>query len=228
MKNHTKKIFMATVLSLIFLSTFLAVDMISAKPGPPDEDVPGNQYRGKMGAGESKSFRFRNRFRMQLKTNASADVDIECDAEEVGERNFQLEVNTSAGQKVSVKVDGSNTEVNLENGNQIQTRNQNRYRYREKFMVNVSLNETQPEQAKLTLETEEEKTTWAYYDEVAGEWVESASEYVNGAITTVTDHFSVWTVLSPEESEIDAYPLMIGIIGIGIVGLIMKYRKKLH
>ena len=229
----SKKIFAVSVFGLILVTSMLAINNIAAAPSTPGKEVPvdSDQYKGNVDAGANNTYRFKNRFQFQLRTNASADVDIEADVDGIGDRSFSLSGNTSSGQKLSLRFEDEDAEVGLEKGNRVQARNQNRYRYQEKFMMNASLNGTGQVQARLELTTENSDSTWAYYDEEAEEWIEVVSEYSNGVLSAETDHFSVWTVLETESDEgaaIDGYPLLFGLVGVGVLGIALLTKKRRH
>ncbi len=227
MKVQTKKMFVSALLCLMILTVYAAVDTLAV--GPATEDVNANSYKGNMNAGEEKQLRFRNRFQLKLKANCSIETDIEADVDGIGDREFSFEVNTSAGQKLSLKFQANNSELNMGDGAQIRTRSQNRYRYQEKFMFNASLNQTgEPLKAKLMLKTQDQTAKWAYYDEAASEWVEVESTYQDGYLVAETDHFSVWAVITPESTTaptIDGYSAILAIAALGVLGMIVKIRK---
>ncbi len=211
----------------MILTVYAAVDTLAV--GPVSEDVNGNSYKGNMNAGDEKQLRFRNRFQLKLKTNCSIETDIEADVDGIGDREFSFEINTSAGQKLSLKFQANNSEMNMGENSQIKTKSQNRFRYQEKFMFNASLNQTgEPLKAKLMLKTQTQNAKWAYYDETTSEWVEVESSYQDGYLVAETTHFSVWAVLTPESAAaptIDGYSALLAFAAIGVLGLIMKMKK---
>lgn len=226
MKVQTKKLLASAFLCFMVLTVYSAIDTIAV--GPVSEDVNQNTYNGNMNAGEEKQLRFRNRFQLQLKANCSIEMDIEADVDAIGDREFSFELNTTSGQKLSLKFQANNSEMNMGENSQIQTRSQNRFRYQEKFMFNASLNQSgEALKAKLMLKTQNQNAKWAYYDEAASEWVEVETSYQDGYLVAETDHFSVWAVLTPETSalSIDGYSALLGFVAIGVLGLIAKIRK---
>ena len=149
---------------------------------------------------------------------------MDVDVDGVGDREFQLEVNTRTTAELTIRINASEESKGLEEGKRVQTRNQNRYQYREQFQVNLECSE--PVEAKLSLRTGDPDAQWAYYDEETEEWVTNPSTYEDGVLTTETDHFSTWTVLTVEEDSIPSYTL-IGLVSIGsIVGLLFIIKKK--
>jgi len=169
-------------------------------------------------------FKFRNQFQFQIRTNNTVDLVMDVDVDAVGAREFQLELNTTERVELTIRINASDESRGLEDGgNKVQAQNQNRYRYQEQFQVNLECDGDV--QAKLQIKTSDSQAQWAYYDENQAEWVTVESSYQDGVLTTETDHFSTWTVLTPDES-IPSYPL-IGLVSIGsIVGLLFIIKKK--
>jgi hypothetical protein len=228
---NAKKIFAITVLGLFTLSVLGAIDMVAAQgqgQGGPQE-INGNQYAGSLSPGEAHQYRFKNKFAFQVQTNQSMEMDMECDADAVGEREFQLMLNTSNGgedTKLQIRIQAENSAAGLTNGAKIQARNQNKYQYQNKFMANLSYNGTGTFQARLRIDCSNPDATWAYLDETTDELVTVDSELVDGFLETETDHFSLWTVVEPEaESTIDGYSI-VGILGaFGIMGAVLIKKR---
>ncbi|QEE17105.1 hypothetical protein DSAG12_02937 [Promethearchaeum syntrophicum] len=220
MKN-INKVVLLSIVGFLLLGSYMTVANAQT---PPVETVDGNQYQGTIEGNETNQYRFRNQFQFQLRVNQSVDLDMEVDVDGVGDREFQLEVNTRTNAELTIRINASDESLGLEEGKKLQARNQNRYQYREQFRVNLTCDE--PVEAKLSLKTGDPEAQWAYFDEETEEWVTNPSSYQNGVLTTETDHFSVWTVLTVEEDAISSYGL-IGIVSIGsIVGLLFIIKKK--
>jgi len=198
--------------------------LATAQEPPVETPVNTNQYQGSIAGNETNQFTFRHRFQFQLRTNATVELDMDVDVDDVGDREFQLEVNTRTNAELTIRINGSDESMGLEEGNKLQARNQNRYRYQEQFRLNISCDE--PVEAKLSINTTDSGAKWAYYDEDKEDWVTVESSYQDGVLTAETNHFSVWTVLTPDESSIPAYTL-IGFVTIGsIMGLLIITKKK--
>ncbi len=198
--------------------------LATAQEPPVETPVNTNQYQGSIAGNETNQFTFRHRFQFQLRTNATVELDMDVEVDQVGDREFQLEVNTQEHAELTIRINGSDESMGLEEGNQLQARNQNRYRYQEQFRLNISCD--QPVEAKLSINTTDSGAKWAYYDEDKEDWVTVESSYQDGVLTAETNHFSVWTVLTLDESSIPAYTL-IGFVTIGsIMGLLIITKKK--
>ena len=212
------------LIGFLLMGSYLT--LATAQEPPKETAVSQNKYQGSIAGNETNQFTFRNRFQFQLRVNQSVNLNMEVDVDEVGAREFQLEVNTQEQAELTIRINASDESLGLEEGKKVQARNQNRYQYREQFQVNLSCDE--PVEAKLSLKTGDSEAQWAYYDENKAEWVTVPSTYENGVLTTETDHFSTWTVLTPEEegTSIPGYTL-IGLATISsIMGLLFIIKKK--
>jgi len=220
MKN-TNKVVLLSIVGFLLMGSYLT--LATAQTPPVETAVAQNQYQGEIAGNETSQFRFRNQFQFQIRTNQTVDLVMDVDVDEVGDREFQLEVNTRTTAELTIRINASEESKGLEEGKRVQTRNQNRYQYREQFQVNLECSE--PVEAKLSLRTGDPDAQWAYYDEETEEWVTNPSTYEDGVLTTGTNHFSTWTVLTVEDS-IPSYTL-IGLVSIGsIVGLLFIIKKK--
>ncbi len=230
MQKLNKKISLSVILS-IFVISMLAMNISSVNAAVLDQNVAKNDYKGTIAGNESNQFTFRNRFRFQVRTNQSTELDMDVDVDAVGDRDFALELNTSnAGEnmKLTIQVKAENDDLGLTKGKQIKNQNQYKYQYKEQFMVNLSLDQECELQAKLKLKTQDKNASWAYYDEEAEEFVLVESEYIDGEVVATTEHFSIWTVITPESDSLGlpGYSMIGGFIGIGIVGSIIVYKKR--
>ena len=221
MKN-TNKVVLMSIVGFLLMGSFLT--LASAQTPPVDKPVNDNQYEGSIAGNETSQFTFRNRFQFRIRTNASLKLDMDVDVDGVGNREFELQLETQNQTELTIRINGSDENLGLVNGSKIQARNQLQYRYQERFRLNISCNGTV--NANLSVNTNDPQAKWAYYDENAAEWVTNPSTYQNGVLTTETNHFSVWTVLTPEEDSIPSYTL-IGLVSVcSIVGLLFIIKKK--
>jgi hypothetical protein len=212
------------ILGIILLSSMGSTMVANAAPGDPpvETNVDSDEFSKNVGAGETHQFRVRNKFQFRLQTNASLELQVGCETDKMGDRSFEMDLETASGQKLTLQFKAGDENLGLKEGNQVKS--QNRYRYREMFMVNASLNSSAGVRATLRIATENEGDTWAYYDEDKQEFVPVETKYENGMLVAQTDHFSVWTILE-EESTIDGFTLLGLFTIIGIVGLFLKRRK---
>ncbi len=200
--------------------------LATAQEPPVDTPVNQNKYQGSIAGNETSQFTFRNRFQFRIRTNASLNLDMDVDVDAVGSRDFELEIQTQENSELTIRINDSDEALGLVNGSKIQARNQNRYQYQERFRLNISCNGSV--QANLSVNTKDPQAKWAYYDEADAQWVTVPSTYQNGVLTAETNHFSVWTILTPEEetTSIPGYTL-IGLATIGsIIGLLFIIKKK--
>jgi len=157
----TNKVVLLSIVGFLLMGSYLT--LATAQEPPVDTPVNQNQYQGSIAGNETNQFTFRNRFKFQLRTNASMNLEMDVDVDGVGDREFQLEVNTRENAELTIRINASDESIGLEEGKQVQARNQNRYQYREQFRVNLTCNETV--QAKLSLKTGDSEAQWAYYEE---------------------------------------------------------------
>ena len=224
MKN-INKVVLLSIVGFLLIGSYLT--SATAQEPPVDTPVNQNQYKGSIAGNETHQFTFKNRFQFRLKTNASINLDMDVDVDGVGKREFELELSTQERVELTIRINESDDNLSLVNGSRIKARNQNRFQYRERFRLNISCNGTV--QAKLSVNTNDPQAKWAYYDEKETEWVVvEESTYQNGVLSVETDHFSVWTILTPEENStsIPGY-IIIGFTTIGsIMGLLVIIKKK--
>lgn len=226
MKKNLSMIMTATVLFSIMLS-LSSVAAMGEQPEPPiPVDVTQNQFQGTIAGNETSEFTFRNRFKFQIRTNQSMDLEADVDVDEVGDREFGLELNCSeAGLALEVQIRATNDDLGLSNGSKVQ----NTYRFQERFVVNLTLDgDCGDLQARLRINiTDDGEHTWAYLDEETDEFVPVESTYENGELIADTTHFSTWTVLTvDEESSIPGYTALGGVLGLGVLGLVFIQKRK--
>ena len=220
----TNKVVLMSIVGFLLIGSYLT--LATAQAPPDDTPVNDNQYQGSIAGNETSQFTFRNRFQFRIKTNASLNLDMDIDVDNVGNREFELEIQTQEHSKLTIRINGSDENLGLVNGSKIQAKNQNRYQYQERFRLNITCNGSV--QANLSVNTKDPQAQWAYYDEAEAQWVTVPSTYQNGVLTAETNHFSVWTILTPEEetTTIPGYTL-IGLTTIGsIMGLLFIIKKK--
>ena len=211
----------------ILFSLMASLSSVTAQGEQPPTpvDVTQNQYQGTIAGNETNEFSFKNRFQFQIRTNQSMDLDVDVDVDEVGDREFGLELDCSEeGLALEVQIRATNDDLGLTDGAQIQ----NTYQYQERFMVNLTLDgDCGDLQARLRINiTDDGEHTWAYLDEDTDEFVPVESTVVDGELIVETTHFSMWTVLTVEESTIPGYTALGGILGLGVLGLVFIQKRK--
>jgi hypothetical protein len=234
----TMKIFAVMMLGVFALSIMTAMALVAAVgPVTPPENINGNAYQGAIAAGEPKQMMFKNKFMLQVQANSSMNLAVECDVDAVGERNFSLALNSSnqaADSQLKIQIMANNSAVNMSDGVKLQAKNGNTYEFKNKYMMNVTLNGTDQLRATLRVDCNNENSTWAYLDEVTGEWVTQPSMIQDGELVCETDHFSLWTVLDlvPAEdgvaddgSTIDGYSILGILSALGIMGAVIIKKR---
>lgn len=228
MKKYTSRFIAIAIFSLFIIST-LAAQEVAAQGGPNDINVGGNRHQGTIAGNTTNRFTFQNRFQMQLRVNQTLNVSINCDDPGLADREFEMDLNTTEPIQAEMTIRTENSDIGLTNGSLVQNRERKQYRYRAQFMINVSLNESVSLQARLALKMEDSNATWAYFDETAEEWVPVESQYENGMLIAMTDHFSTWTILSEDDSsESSTIPgyLWIGAPSVLLIGSIYYFLQR--
>ena len=232
MKKNTKNIvFYFLIFSMVF-SIIMLYNITPVNAASDDEKInidDGDHVQKQIRAEERVRFRFRERTRITVESNERANCTIDCDAKRIGDKDFEIEIESDDKLDLTMKCKEERNSIGLQKGNTYTARNRNRYRYQEGFVAEIDSSEEDIE-AKLRIEETDENRggTWAYYDEKNEEWVTVETTSKNGYLECETDHFSIWTVLVP---EIDFTLLLIIGTGIGAVVLagvailLIKRRK---
>ncbi len=219
------------LIGMIFVSILISsmnIQLVAAKDmADPDRDISidDDSIKEHIQAHERVRFQFRKRTSITIQGNTNISVDIQCDANNIGDKDFQIEINSSKDLELKMLCNEEEKELGLLKGNTYQVRNRNRYRYQEGFCVNLECNGTCD--AKLMLEATEENQNgvWAYYDEDKEEWVTVDTEIEDGYLVAETNHFSTWTVLVPEV-DYTIYLIIGGISAAAIIGIVIILRKR--
>ncbi len=230
-KNSKKIVFSFLVLSMLF-SMIMVYNSTPVNAASDDEKInidDSDHVQEQLRANERVRFRFRERTRITVESNEKANCSIDCDAKKIGDKDFEIEIESDDKLNLTMKCREEQNSIGLQKGNIYTARNRNRYRYQEGFVVDIDSSEDDIE-AKLRIEENEENRggTWAYYDKKNEEWVTVETTSKNGYLECETDHFSTWTILVPEFDY--TLLLIIGsIIGAivlaGIAILFIKRRK---
>lgn len=224
--------------SIIFGMTFLIGSQVAlAAPGDGAgkqeqvQNVTGNKAQQKVQAGERYTFQFREKTNVSINTDVAVDADVECDADNIGKKNFEVEVDGDEDLKMKMICTENQTELGLQKGNTYQARNRNRYRYQEGFCAQVEV-EGEFTQAKLKMAygSDNQNAQWAYYNETTKEWVTVPTQKQDGYLVAETTHFSTWTLLVPEQgSTIDGFPIislgLASLAALGVIAIIIKKKK---
>ena len=215
------------MISLLF--TMFSVDnVVAIEPSADATEVGGDTYQGRINAQTRTAFRFRQRTQLAFNSNVNLDVDINCDAMNIGSKNIEIEVEATSDLTMTMTCTENQEELGLMDGTITQTRNQNRYQYQMGFVMTIQCNGTCNATLKMEATEADQGSTWAYYDTATEEWVSVATTLEGGYLVAETDHFSTWTVLSPET---DYTVLIIGIsvgavVVVGIAVVLLKKRDK--
>ncbi len=204
------KIMVGAFLFMTIFSLINASNLVFAAQ-PHNEDIPGDMVQRKLEAHNQTIFTFRNRTRFTFNFSANAQVNIFCDALNIGEKDFQLEVNSEHDLELNMTCTEEQNQLGLMKGNTMQVRNRNRYKYEEGFCISIECNQTQIQARLKILATNQNRDgTWAFYNGTSQEWESVPTAVQNGYLVAETNHFSIWTILIPESED--------SIMGYGIIG----------
>jgi len=186
----------------------------------------GNRIQQQVSANNRIRFRFEKETKITFEANKPANVDIKCDADRIGDKDFEIEIDSDKAFNITMRCKEEQYEKGLLNGNTVQVRNRIRHRYQEGFVVDIE--STEDMKAKLRIEENDDNRggTWAYYDKDDDEWIAVETESNNGYLECETDHFSTWTILV---SEVNSNILIIVGIGVGaaiLLGVVIILSKR--
>ncbi|MHA1338350.1 MAG: hypothetical protein ACTSO2_00015 [Promethearchaeota archaeon] len=167
-------------------------------------------------AGEEMTYQFRQRTRIRINSSVNVDVNMDVDALNIREKTFSLEIiSTEDGSDIELNITARQTEseLGIQAGETIRIRARARINYG--FAANIKSNASCNAKLGMEMSAEEAKgKTWGYFDEAAEEWVPVDSEYVDGELVAITDHFSTWTII---DTGLDV--ATIALIGAGAIAL---------
>lgn len=180
-------------------------------------------------AGEESQFRFRyqsrNSVRLAFKANASLTINMDVDAANIGDKDVSIEINCTGAVTMNMTCRETQAELGLMAGNVVQTRARNRYQYAYGFMTNISVNCTQFRARIAARVGNVQGHVWAYWNDTSSEWVEVPTELVGEDAVAEVDHFSTWTLLSPE-AAIGIESTWITVLAIAAAGTVLLARKR--
>jgi len=219
------------VLGLALLGLFLLNIASVTALGSTEEPIGTNQATRHMNAGDTKSFRFRSQTRLSFSSTHNLTVNMNVDADNIGDKDITIELNCSEPVMMNMTCKATEAGLGMQNGSTVQTRAQNRYQYQYGFIANISVNCTHFT-ARLRAQVGNlNGLVWAFYNETAGEWEEVPTNTVNGEAIAEINHFSTWTLLSPESTAstvgIEYLGILVaGFAAIGVMAVILKMRKR--
>ncbi|MGV9172157.1 MAG: hypothetical protein ACOC35_06295, partial [Promethearchaeia archaeon] len=214
MKKLSKVLFAGLVIFSFFM--MFGSPLALAAENQQDVEVNGDKVQKRINANETVQFRFRQRTQIRMRTQTNISVDIDCAANDIGDKDFEIEIESEKDLEMNMTCREEQAELGLQKGNAYQTRNRNRYQYQEGFAANISVNDTCQAKLKIQKTAENQNSEWAYYDESEDDWVTVETTEEDGYLVAETDHFSTWTLLTPEDNTL----LYIG-IGIGVAAAVI-------
>jgi len=210
-------------------SIFLLAMASVAAQGPSEEAIGTNQATRHINAGETSSFRFRSQTRLSFNCTCDLTVNMDVDTDSIGDKNITIDLNCSEPLEMSMTCTESQAELGAQNGNTVQTRTQNRYRFQYGFVANISVNCTQFT-ARLRAQVGNlNGLVWAFYNETMEQWEEVPTVTINGEAVAEVNHFSTWTLLTPESAVIGVESIGLLVAAFATVGvLVVSWKIRKH
>ena len=210
------------------LFSLLNISSVAATPPPGEILVDAETLQTQFQAGELYQYRFRQRTQLAFRFNVSVDANIYCDAMQIGSKDFELEVDSSHDLEMNMTCTREQEELGLMDGYTYQIRNRN-MRYQEGFCVRIQTNATEQSkiQAKLKIQATNQNQlgSWAYYDEASQQWVSVPTAVQDGYLVAQVDHFSYWTILTPDLTLVIVIGIGVG-AGVLVAVLAIYYWRK--
>ncbi len=191
---------LTSALLLMSITLLLLSNSLQLKPAtaiPLEETSVNNKYMGSITGNQTHQFKFQNQFQFRIRTNTSLYLNMSCDCDQIMARNMTMFLNTTQSRSLTMMVNGSHEALGLVNGAPVLTWNEEQYRFTEGLVMSLDLNGTGPLQAELRINATNPEAQWAYYDENSHKFVTTPTIYQDGQLCTQTDHFSLWTLLTP-------------------------------
>ena len=219
------KIFIGFFIFAMFFTLFNVNNVLAVEE--PSISVNGDIVQTQIQANNKIMFTFRGRTRLRFNPTVNIDLNINCDALRIGVKDFEIEIDADQNLQMNMTCTEEQAELGLLKGNTYQIRK--RYRYQEGFCLLIQCNSSDQIQAKFKLQATNENrfSSWAYYDETSEEWVTVPTTVEDGYLVAETDHFSYWSVLTPEtENNFMIYIGIISVIGIIAILSVIYLRKR--
>jgi len=190
------KILLGTFFLMILFSTVTSFNVVAI--ADPDEvvEVPTDSHQAHVQANVATMFRFRQRTQLRVSADVNLDLCFDCEALRIGVKDFAVEIEGNGDLQMNMTCTEEQVQLGLLMGNTYQIRNRNRYQYQEGFVISIDCNGTFT-RAKLRIRATNENRVgqFAYYDEIAEEWVSVPTTVEDDYLTAEVSHFSTWTVL---------------------------------
>ncbi len=223
--KKNKMILFGVLLFLIIFSIDSTQNVIADNQNTVD--VNGDSTQIHLMAHNRVNYRFRQRTQLRINCSANLDLDISCDALNIGNKIFEIEINTIKDLKMNMTCTEEQAELGLLKGEIHQNRNRNRFRYQAGFVVALQVNGSIQAKLKLHIEDEYKHGTWAYYDEDSQTWIPVETVLEDGFLVTETNHFSTWTIINLEQDFTITWIIGLGIVSVlAITGLIIWKKKR--
>ena len=211
------------------ISSFIVVGAQEVVASKYDEKIDideGNRIQYQVGANKIIRFRFEEKTKITFESNKPANLDIKCDGKRIGDKDFEIEVESDKSFNMTMKCKEEQYEKGLLKGNTVQVRNRVRHRYQEGFVAEIE--STEDVEAKLRIKENDDNRggTWAYYDKDDDEWIAVETKSSNGYLECKTDHFSTWTILVPEVSTNILIIVGIGVGAAILLGVVIIISKR--
>lgn len=214
------------LLFLVLFSLYGSQDVLAAGT-TPNTEVNGDRVQTKLTARNQENYRFQQKTQVRINSSVNANVDITCDSGNIGNKEFELEVNGTKEFNMVMTCTEEEAELGLLLGKTVQNKSRFTYTYRTGFCIKVQTSEQVQAKLKLKAEEQYQTGTWAYFNETTEEWVPVATSLQNGYLVAETNHFSTWTVINLESDYTLLIVVVVIVVGIvAAVGIIFWTIKK--
>ncbi len=197
-----------------------------------EKAVAGNTVRDRVQAGVRTTFEFQHQTRITINSSNNINININCDVNSIGTKEFEIDIQVGDKDKelsMTMTCTGEQEELGLINGSTVQVRNRVQHRYQEGFVAQIECEGEFKAQLKIKANENNQGGTWAYYDNVTGEWVPVQTMEQEGYLVAETNHFSTWTVLIPTVNSqniiIGSLVAAVAIVATIVIVIVIRRRK---
>ncbi|MHA1819930.1 MAG: hypothetical protein ACTSU2_05445 [Promethearchaeota archaeon] len=226
MRTKTKSLIGIFILGIFIIGFMGQINAMS----PGTVDVNSDKHQTKQQANQMVTYRFRSRTQVRVNSSANLSLNMDCDAMNIGDRTFELDVNSS-GVNLELQLNMTMRKSGEDFGiNASKIQNRVRARLQHNFAIHLETNGTIHARLRLEMSAQEaQNKAWAYYNETLDEWVPVETTYEDGMLTADTDHFSTWTIIEtvPTISFGSALLIVTSLLASMAVLLVLK-RRNIH
>ena len=104
----------------MLFSTIIVYNTTPVNAASDDEKInidDGDHVQEQIRANERVRFRFRERTRITVESNEKTNCSIDCDAKKIGNKDFEIEIETDDEQNLTMKCREERNSIGLQKGN---------------------------------------------------------------------------------------------------------------